>query len=206
MTTMQALLVVDVQNDFCHGEGALARRGMPMDAMPAVAEANRRLAEVFRRAGRPVMFTRTEHDRWTDSSIWRMRIKEQGKDVDAIPVCASEWGRSFFGLAPEASDRVIVKHRYSAFHDTELDLVLRAKLITSICVTGVLTNVCVESTVRDGFMRDYASTVVPEACAAGTTAEHEMALRNIAEYFGNVTALTDMLADLGAAEPVSGAG
>jgi ureidoacrylate peracid hydrolase len=198
---MQALLVVDVQNDFCHPDGALSRRGMPMDHMPAMAAANGQLADAFRRAGKPVMFTRTEHGPWTDSATWRTRIKEPGKDVDAIPVCVSDWGRSFFRIAPEGSDRTIVKHRYSEFYGTALDPVLRAQGITRVYVAGVLTNVCVESTIRDGAVRDYDMTVVPDACAAAAAADHEMALRNISGYFGTVRTLPDVLAELETAEP-----
>ncbi|MGH3424752.1 MAG: cysteine hydrolase family protein [Nocardioidaceae bacterium] len=193
---MDALLIVDMQNDFCHPEGALAKRGTDAGGMQDVADANARLAEAFRQEGRPVLFARTEHGAWTDSATWRGRIKPPGKDVDTIPVCATEWGASFFGIAPSDCDRVIVKHRYSAFYATDLEIVLRAKGIDSVCVTGVLTNVCVESTVRDGFMRDYAMTVVAEGCTTNTAAEHDMALQNIATYFGSVRSLPDVLADL----------
>lgn len=193
---MDALLIVDVQNDFCHPDGALAKRGADVSGMPDVADANVRLSEAFRWAGRPVLFARTEHGSWTDSATWRGRIKAPGKDVDTIPVCATEWGSSFFGVAPSGSDRVIVKHRYSAFYATDLEVVLRARGVGSVCVTGVLTNVCVESTVREGFMRDYGMTVVAEACTTNTAAEHNMALQNIATYFGSVRSLADVLAGL----------
>lgn len=193
---MDALLVVDLQNDFCHPRGALAQRGNDVTGMPAVAEANVRLADAFRRAGRPVLFARTEHGTWTDSATWRGRIKDAGKDVGTIPVCATDWGRSLFGIAPADRDRVVVKHRYSAFYSTDLEVVLRARGISELCVTGVLTNVCVESTVRDGFMRDYDMTVVAEGCTANTAEEHDITLQNVATYFGMVRSLPDVLADL----------
>ena len=201
---MQALLIVDLQNDFCHPEGALATRGVRTDRMAGVADVYVRLAEEFRRAGRIVLFARTEHGVWTDSPTWRRRIKDPGKGVDAVPVCATEWGAAHFGIAPAESDRVVVKHRYSAFYGTDLEIVLRARGVTGLCVTGVLTNVCVESTVRDGFMRDYDMTVVPEGCTADAD-EHEMALRNIDTYFGSVLALADVSAALRDVAP-AGAG
>lgn len=196
MTAVQALLVVDLQNDFCHPRGALATRGVDVAGMKAVADANTELARAFRSAGRPVLFARTEHGEWTDSPTWRRRVKGEGKGVDRIPVCATEWGAAFYEIAPEPSDRVVVKHRYSAFYATDLEVVLRARGMSGLCVTGVLTNVCVETTVRDGLMRDYEMTVVAEACGAGSAEEHDMALRNVTAYFGSVRSLPEVLDEL----------
>ena len=63
------------------------------------------------------------------------------------------WGADFFdGIAPRANERVVIKHRYSAFINTDLNTILKAKGIESVLLTGVATNVCVESTMRDAFM------------------------------------------------------
>jgi ureidoacrylate peracid hydrolase len=194
---MDALVIVDLQNDFCHPQGALARRGIRVERMEAVVAAVDRLARAFRAAGRPVLFVRTEHGPWTDSPVWVGRVKHPECGIERVPVCLEgSWGAEFYGLRPEPGDRVIVKRRYSAFYGTDLELTLRALGVRSIVVVGVATNVCVETTVRDAFMRDFDTVVVPEGCAANTPEEHAFGLRSIETYFGRVVPLEEVLRQL----------
>ena len=81
----------------------------------------------------------------------------------------------------------ITKHRYSAFLGTNLDLILRSRGIRSLLISGVGTNVCVESTLRDGYMRDYY-IVLLEDCVGATDRElHEATLKNVSLHFGAVS-------------------
>jgi ureidoacrylate peracid hydrolase len=89
---------------------------------------------------------------------------------------------------------VVIKHRYSGFVGTDLDTVLRARQRRSVLVTGVSTNVCVESTVRDACMRDYHAVLVEDCCGALTEAEHQAALHNVRGYFGRVLDSTTIIA------------
>jgi ureidoacrylate peracid hydrolase len=92
----------------------------------------------------------------------------------------------FYGLAPAQGDVVLPKNRYSAFVGTPLDTMLRANGIKTLVLTGVATNVCVESTARQAYMLDY-HVVVPRDLVCGVNQEfHDMALRNIDRYFGQV--------------------
>lgn len=191
-----ALIVIDVQNDFCHPEGAMAQRGVDTSRSPEIAEVTERLCSVFRDAGRPVIFVRTEHGPWTNSASWVHRLDESplGKKKDVPPICAEgTWGAEFFKVAPAPEDRVITKRRYSAFFGTDLETVLHAKGVHSVAITGVATNVCVEATARDAFMRDYDTAVIKEACGAYTLDEHNTSLRNINSYFGRVISADDLL-------------
>ena len=86
-------------------------------------------------------------------------------------------------------DVVVAKHRYSAFHNTDLDLVLRSHGIRTVALTGVLANVCVKTTAREAFVRDYYTVVVGDCCAAYSQAEHEAALKIIDRFFGEITQL-----------------
>ncbi len=79
-----------------------------------------------------------------------------------------------------------MKHRYSGFLCTDLEMILRARERRSVLVTGVATNVCVESTARDAYMRDYHLVLVDDCCGAVTKAEHEATLHTIRTYFGRV--------------------
>ena len=71
---------------------------------------------------------------------------------------------------------------------------LRSTGIKSLILTGVATNVCVESTARDGFMKDYYIVMVSDCTAAESTAEHEAALHNIRNYFGAVASSDKIMA------------
>jgi ureidoacrylate peracid hydrolase len=180
-----ALLVIDMQNDFCHPEGRSGKRGRQLGM--AVEMAPR--LEAFIKAGRkvrlPVIFVRTIHYPWTDSPSWLRRIDKDGGESVCRP---GTWGAEYYGgIQPEESEIVITKHRYSAFVGTNLDLILRSEGIRTLLISGVGTNVCVESTLRDGYMFDY-HIVLLEDCVGATNLDlHEATLKNVRLHFGTVS-------------------
>ena len=177
------LLVVDVQNDYCHDEGTFGRAGRDMRPIQAAVERVLDVVAGARRAGVPIVWVRTEHDRWTDSAAWLAR------DVrSAGPICPTgSWGAEFYRVQPAAGECVITKHRYSAFAGTSLPVVLRALGRPVLILCGVTTNVCVESTARDGFMQDWQVVLLEDCAAALTKTEHDAAVHNVRAYFGRVT-------------------
>jgi ureidoacrylate peracid hydrolase len=189
-----ALIIVDVQNDFCHPQGSMAQRGVQL--FPDLSLLLTQLQQLVTHARSqrwPIFFIQTEHSRWTDSKVWLQRMR-LGVDVTELPVCAEgSWGAEFFHILPEPSDRVIVKHRYSAFMNTSLKSSLLALGIETVLVTGVVTNTCVESTARDAFMHDFWTLTVADCCAAPSQAEHDAALHNLGRYFGTVVHTHDIL-------------
>jgi len=99
----------------------------------------------------------------------------------------------FYGVVPVDGDVVIEKPKYSAFVSTALDGVLRSNGIQTVILTGVATNVCVESTARQAFMLDY-QVVVPRDLTAGVSAEFSAwSLRNIETFFGEVVESSHIL-------------
>jgi ureidoacrylate peracid hydrolase len=177
------LLIVDIQNDFCHQQGGLGRAGIPMDAIQAAVGRLPRLIEAARQAGVPVIFVKTQHGRWDTSPVWRTPTIRKSSGELCAP---NSWGAEFFRIRPSPDDCVIVKHRYSAFVGTDLEVVLRSLARSTLVLAGVTTNVCVESTARDAFMRDYHVVLVRDCTAALTREEHDAAVRNIGTYFGRV--------------------
>jgi ureidoacrylate peracid hydrolase len=96
-------------------------------------------------------------------------------------------------VIPREGDVVIPKYKYSGFHSTYLDQFLRANRIETLIITGVATNVCVETTARDGFMRDYY-VVIPRDLTEGTSPEDkESSLKNVGVFFGEVVGSADLL-------------
>jgi ureidoacrylate peracid hydrolase len=190
-----ALIVVDVQNDFCHKEGVFSRyKKVNLDHIEKAVENLSAFIERCRQFNVPIVFVKTIHSPWTDSPSWRARM---GGSADKMDICLRDsWGSHFYNIEPKEIDCIVTKHRYSAFFRTDLDLILKSRGIENILVTGVATNVCVETTARDGFNRDYNVILVEDCCGAFDSEEHAPTLNNIDKFFGTVTtssALMDIL-------------
>ncbi|WP_282943433.1 isochorismatase family cysteine hydrolase [Paenibacillus sp. RC67] len=177
-----AVIVVDVQNDYCHVEGAIAKTGIDVSSVKKMMPNLHSLLQSAREHTIPVIFLKTNHEKATDSEVWLSRFK------DGInPIChTGSWGAEFFEVAPLPDEIVVKKHRYSGFIHTRLESVLQTLKIETLVMTGVSTNLCVESTARDGFMLDYRIVLMRDACAAFSQEEHDMTLKTVDTYFGMV--------------------
>ncbi len=177
-----ALLVIDMQNDFCHPEGGWGKLGMPLEATQRMIPRLEALLQRARSAGVQVVFVGTHRlpevltPVWTDRREHRLRVPM---------LQPGTWGAEFV-LPPQPQDIVLYKHRYSAFFGTHLDLVLRGRQIQTVVLTGTVTNVCVETTARDAYQREYYVVVVEDCCSALSEEDHQAALRNLDRYFGQV--------------------
>jgi ureidoacrylate peracid hydrolase len=186
-----ALIVVDVQNDFVSPEGSAGKRGEDVSAAVAMVPRLLRLIEHARRVGLTVVYIRTTHSEWTDTPSWIFR----GSQKSGLNTCREgSWGAEFYeGISPLPSERVVFKHRYSAFINTDLNTVLKAKGIQSVLVTGVATNVCVETTARDAYMFDYYVTMVEDCAAAYDAKLHMTTLENMRRHFGLVASSDEVM-------------
>jgi ureidoacrylate peracid hydrolase len=186
-----ALLVVDVQNDFCHQAGGLAVAGADMTDIQAMVP---RLAELFRGAhdaGVFVVFLRIVQTPHSSSEAWAALDDPEGPKL----VVDGEWGAEYYpGLPHEYADLEIVKHRHSAFVGTSLDALLRERGIRTIVLGGVASNVCVEGTAREAADRDYYVVLASDGSAAARRDVHEMTLHNIRTYIGDVVTCAELSA------------
>jgi nicotinamidase-related amidase len=200
-TKRTAIIVVDMQGVFCNPDGAVY---IP-DAVKVV-EPIQRIMEAGRKAGVPIIYLR-HVVRGDGSDTGRMRDIYPG--VDAILDRSLESVQIIAPLAPKQGDIVVDKLFFSGFHNTDLDSILRAHDIDTIVITGTVTNVCCESTVRDAVHREYKVIVVSDACAAqpypdmgwgSLTAEEvqRVTLTVMAHEFGEVTTTTDLIDRLAA--------
>ena len=190
-----AVLVVDVQNDYCHPDGALGKAGLPTGSAMAMLPNLQALLTAARAGGTPVIFIKTVHTPETDSESWTWRSAGISGGV-----CRKDtWGGEFTEVAPTADEPVVIKHRYSAFINTRLDSVLHTLKIENLIMTGVSTNICVESTARHGYMLDYHIVFLSDCTAAYTPEEHEVALYNMRTHFGVVATSDDVIAAWNAA-------
>ena len=193
-----ALVVVDVQNDFCHPEGVFGKRGFDLSHVEKSVSSLLPLMALCRQFGMSIVFVRTIHSIWTDSDSWVSRMAGAGKQM---MICRPDtWGAEFYKVAPEASDFIATKHRFSGFVGTDLELALRARGIETLLMTGCASNVCVETTARDGFNRDFRIIFVDDCCGAFSVEEHEAAITNMNKYFGiaiDSKALSEIMDGLG---------
>jgi len=180
-----ALIVIDVQNDFCHSQGGFSKRKADLSHVQKVVPQINSFIENCRQFNLPIIFIRTIHSDWTNSPSWLGRMEGI---AEKIPVfLPNTWGSEFFEVKPSHNDYIMIKHRYSAFIGTDLNLILRSKGIETILLSGVATNICVETTARDGFCLDYNVILVEDCCGAYILEEHASTLNNISKYFGIVT-------------------
>jgi ureidoacrylate peracid hydrolase len=190
-----ALLVVDMQNEFCSTEGHIAKSGKDISAAQALAGRLPDFIAAARHAGALVVFVRniysTERNLYL-SDVWlEHAARRRAGGGTLTPTCGEgSWAADFYGpVQPQPGDAVVNKHRYSAFHNTDLETILRANGIRTIVLTGTVTNVCVETTAREGYVRDYYVVLVDDGCAAYSQADHDATLRNVDRFFGEVSSM-----------------
>lgn len=179
-----ALVLIDLQ------KGIVARPAEPHAAGDVLARA-RRLADRFRALGAPVVLV-------------RVGFSPDGRDRLAPPadqeMPAGPVPPDFADLMPElgqaASDLVITKRQWGAFHGTELDLQLRRRGVDTIVLGGISTNIGVESTARAAYELGYAQVFAEDATACASAEAHRYVMGTIFPRLGRVRATDEILAGL----------
>ncbi|MBL6276261.1 cysteine hydrolase [Micromonospora fiedleri] len=190
-----AVLVIDMQNDFCSPAGAMAALGADVQVNAAVAGRLPRFLDRARNAGCLVVWVRQAAHEQLVSPARRARAEAMGRSP--LSVCAAgSWGAELAeGLRPEPGDCHLEKTRYSAFVGTPLHNLLRAHGRDHVVVVGTAANVCVDSTIRDAYMADLATTM-PTDLVGWTRADlAEAAIRNLGFYFCETTTSAELLSD-----------
>jgi len=184
--TKKALVVVDVQNEFCHPEGVFGRKGCDLTPIEGMMSALNRLVDSARAKRIPIVFIQNIEDDNTDSFAWRMRPDAKEDSANEGVCRRGTWGTEIYGFTPSEDDILIQKNRFSAFLNTPLDAILKNKGIETLVFTGVATNICVESTARDASIRDYHVILAPDACATWYKDLHDATCKTIRLWFGKV--------------------
>ena len=185
-----ALVVIDVQNDFCAKGGYYDKTGADISGAQPAIERLVGFIDQARAAGVRVIFVRCNYDPVYVSDTQRARSQRLGWD---IPYCRpGTWGAEFYRVTPRPGEIIVTKHRYDAFHGTDLEVILRSNKVQNLLFAGVATNVCVESSLRSAYMRDFPSVLVADCCAARDTAVHNATLENVRRHFGVVASADDI--------------
>lgn len=198
-----ALLVIDMQRDFCSPHGYAARAGLDVARLAGPIGQIRRLLDAARGAGLLVVHTREGHlPDLSDCPVEKMqRSRQAGAPIGSVGpmgrlLVRGEYGHDFIDeLQPATGEAVIDKPGYGAFYQTGLAQLLTDRRIRQLIVCGVTTEVCVHSTLREAVDRGYACVTVADATAASDPALQAPALAMIGVeggIFGRV-ATTDQL-------------
>lgn len=205
-----ALLVIDMQRDFCDPDGYLAASGYDIRATRSIVPNVASVCQTVRDWGGLVIYTREGHrpDLSDLPPLKRWRSERGGGKIGTPGPMGRLLVRGEHGwdiideLNPQPSDVVVDKPGYSAFFATDLERILSTRGIRNLILTGVTTDVCVHSTLRDAVDRNYECLVIEDACAASILDNHASALSTIATeggIFGAVAKSGSLRRTLGSA-------
>jgi ureidoacrylate peracid hydrolase len=207
------VIVVDMQNAYASPGGYLDLAGFDISGAEAVIKETKGVLDVARAAGMTVIFLQNGWDAdyveaggpgspnfHKSNALKTMRARAELKGKLLVK---GGWDHELVKeLTPKPGDIVVAKSRYSAFFNSQLDSILRARRIRNLVFTGVATNVCVESTLRDAFHLEYFGVILADAThQAGPPYVQEAALYNIETFFGWVSSVADFKGAFGQIAP-----
>jgi ureidoacrylate peracid hydrolase len=200
-----ALIVVDMQNAFCHPEGSFAKLGADISMLAEAAPGCRRLIDGAHEAGVPVIYLQAEwRSDFLDGGIIFNEILPGLHESQAL--VSGTWDAQIIDdLKPDfPRDYIIYKNRFSGFAGTQLDNLLRSLRVQKLVVCGVTTNVCVESTVRDASQLNYRCIVARDAVGEVDRGMHDAGLRVMEYAFARIDDVDGLLTSWSGATPAGG--
>lgn len=207
-----AVVVIDMQNAYASPGGYVDLAGFDISGAAGTIGLIARVLAVARGAGVQIVYLQNG---------WDAEYREAGgpgspnwhksnalKTMRALPELSGQllarggWDYALVdGLQPEPGDIVLGKTRYSAFFNSQLDSVLRARGIRTIVFVGIATNVCVESTLRDGFHLEYFGVMLEDATHhLGPPAMQDATVYNVEKFFGWICTTADFCGSFGQTE------
>jgi ureidoacrylate peracid hydrolase len=173
-----AVIVVDMQNDFGSEGGMFHRAGLDISGIRSCVAPTAKVLSLARAIGikivylkmgfRPDLSDMGPED--APNRVRHLKLFRVGQPA-AVPdggrvLVQGDWGTQIVDeLTPERGDTIVEKHRFSGFFETKLDAILKSWNVRHLIFTGCTTSVCVESTMRDAFFRDYLSVLLAD-CAS----------------------------------------
>ena len=191
-----ALVVVDVQVDFAAPDGAMAATDCDVSASERAIDRIETLIAAARQAHAKLVFIRVVTEPESDLPNLKRFYARKGYPPDAVALCrAGTRGADYYRVAPEPGDIETQKPLFSAFAGaSDFDARLHAAGVETLVFTGLTTECCVDSTLRDAFHRGYDCFLVEDACAAYRPSLHTGAVEALAENYALVIQTHDLLA------------
>jgi ureidoacrylate peracid hydrolase len=204
-----ALIVVDMQNAYASAGGYLDLAGFDIGGAARVIDETAKVLAVARAAGMAIVYFQNGWDpdyreaggpgspNWHKSNA--LKTMRARPELEGKLLARGGWDYDLVeALAPQAGDLVLPKPRYSGFFNSQLDSQLRARGIRNIVLVGIATNVCVESTLRDGFFLEYFGIMLEDAThQAGPAFLQQASVYNVEKFFGWVSTVADFCGAFG---------
>jgi ureidoacrylate peracid hydrolase len=204
-----AIVVIDMQNAYASEGGYVDLAGFDISGARGTIGAIAKVLETARGAGMPVIYLQNGWDpdyveaggpgspNWHKSNA--LKTMRARPELSGQLLARGGWDYELVdALAPQPGDIRLHKTRYSAFFNSQLDSVLRARGIKTIVFVGIATNVCVESTLRDGFHLEYFGIMLEDATHhLGPPAMQDATVYNVEKFFGWVSNVTDFCGAIG---------
>lgn len=188
-----ALLVIDPQNDFCHPDGNLGHSGVDVTVWQDTTPRIETLVKLCREAGVRDIWSR-HYNIPGDKGKARKRIEAHTAKRKNISAQPNTWGSEFVDQLKSLiadSTPVIEKYRFSVFYGTRLEPLLHIMGVKLLVISGGTTNACVDTTIREAYMRDFDVVMVKD-CIAGVNDDwHRMAIEVWQQYLGEVVTLNE---------------
>jgi ureidoacrylate peracid hydrolase len=202
--TRTALIVVDMQNGYASPGGYRDLNGKDIGPAKQVIANNVTIVQAARRAGMVVVFLQNGWDPelktagGPDSPNWHksnpLKLMRARADLRGKILTHGTWDYELVReLQPQAGDHVVPKARYSGFCGTDLDNILRACNVRHLVFTGIATNVCVESTLREAYHREYFCVLVADATQhSGPAFMQDAVIYSVETFLGWVTTTSEL--------------
>lgn len=198
-----AVIVIDMQNGYASKGGYVDRAGFDVSGAASVIGNIAKVLDASRQAGIQVVFLQNGWDadyveagtelspNWHKSNA--LKTMRRQPELEGQFLARGGWDYDLVdALTPQPQDIRVHKPRYSAFFNSQLDSILRSRGIRNLVFVGIATNVCVESTIRDGFHLEYFCTLLHDAANhLGPDFTREAAIYNIETFFGWVSSVDD---------------
>jgi len=204
-----AVVVIDMQNAYASEGGYVDLAGFDIGGSAGVIGRIGRVLDTARDAGMPVIFLQNGWDpdyveagtpaspNWHKSNA--LKTMRARPELAGQLLARGGWDYALVdALAPQPGDIQVHKTRYSAFFNSQLDSILRARGIRTIVFVGIASNVCVESTLRDGFHLEYFGVMLEDATHhLGPDFIQQATVYNVEKFFGWVSTVADFCGAVG---------
>jgi ureidoacrylate peracid hydrolase len=204
-----AVVVIDMQNAYASSGGYVDLAGFDIQGAAGTIGQIAKVLETARAAGVLVVYLQNGWDadyveaggegspNWHKSNA--LKTMRARPELQGQLLARGGWDYALVdGLAPREGDIVLGKTRYSAFFNSQLDSTLRARGIRNIVFVGIATNVCVESTLRDGFHLEYFGVMLEDATHhLGPDFIQAASVYNVEKFFGWVSTVADFCGTFG---------
>lgn len=190
-----ALIVVDMQNAYLSPGGYINLVGFDVSGSPSIIEETVQVVAACRAAGIPVIYLQNGFSPdqrevgGPSAPVWHksnaLKFMRANEAYAGKLITHGTWDHAIVDpLTPEPGDLVVPKSRYSGFAGTGLEQILASRRIRTLLVAGVATNVCVESTIRDAYHREFFPVMITDATMAAGPGAQEATEFNVEKFFG----------------------